>query len=110
MVVLLAEEFCEMVLDVGGCLLGDACVLSSACGQVDALRPPVVGIGSTFEVALGLEVVDELAHRLDRDAGACRHLGQAQSVLELELLHRVAVGGTQVVEGLAGLDPRKDAR
>ncbi len=53
-----------MLLYVGCCSLRYAPVRSSSFDEVDALCAPVIGVRASFEVALGLQVVDKLAHRL----------------------------------------------
>jgi hypothetical protein len=69
-------------------------------GQEDQARAPIARIGSTLDVTVRFEVVDQVAHRLLGDLGPLGELGEARA-LRLDVLEDGGVGGADVVE--AGL-------
>ena len=73
--------------------------LAARAGEVDALGAAVGGVLLAPQVALGYQVVDELAHRLRGHAGLGGDVGEAQPVLDGEHLQGVAVGRAQAGAG-----------
>jgi len=70
-------------------------------GEEDQAGTPVARIGSTLDVAVLFEVVDQVAHRLFGDLGAFGELGEARA-LRLDVLEDRGVGGADVVEASLG--------
>jgi hypothetical protein len=86
-----AELCSPLSLDVGDHVACDGVDGATAGGGADELGAAVGGVGNAFDVAVLLQVRDELGHRLLGDLGACCELAHSGAVV-VEEGEDIAVG------------------